>query len=134
MVLPDQKLVFVLCSTLIFYSHWRFSRPKGQQIYSKCEHCKFQNPQVYIQGWMCLNPECAGFWKMRNGGPPGDVLDYTADFLELSPTDSLPDNLPEIFPKPPPIGAWDGITTAYTFSKGWHCLRCGRLSSRRVLL
>jgi hypothetical protein len=103
-----------------------------QGIYSKCERCKVQIPQVYKQGWMCLTPECAAFWTKKHGGPPGDVLDYTPNFLELKPKQSLPANLPKLLPKPPPTEAWDDITTAYAFSKGWLCLRCGRLSSRRV--
>lgn len=79
---------------------------------------------------MCLTPECAAFWTMKHGKPPGDVLDYTANFLKLKPAQSLPANLPELFPKPPPTEAWDDVTTAYAFSKGWHCRQCGRLSSR----
>ena len=89
-----------------------------------------QVPLVYEQGWMCLTPECPAFWTMRDGEPPGNLLKYAAEFLELQPKQSLPVNLPELFPKPPPTEAWDDVTTAYAFSKGWHCRRCGRLSSR----
>jgi len=101
-----------------------------QEIHSKCQRCRVQVLQVYDQGWMCLTPECAAFWTLEHGGPPRGVLDYTSNFLELKPTQALPSNLPELFLKPPPTEAWDHITTAYAFTKGWHCRQCGRLSSR----
>jgi hypothetical protein len=129
----DQMLVHVVYSIFGLYSCTSSLRPIAPQgIYSKCGHCKTQIPQVYKQGWMCLTPECVAFWTMKHGGPPGGVLDYAANFLELIPIQSLPTNLPELFPKPPPTEAWDHITTAYAFSKGWHCPQCGRLSSRQV--
>lgn len=30
-----------------------------------CQECQEQSPQVYEQGWMCLRPQCANFWKVQ---------------------------------------------------------------------
>lgn len=89
-----------------------------------------QTPQVYSQGWVCLTPECPEFWKMKNGNYAEYQLSYNADFLNLEPPDRFPVDLVDIFPAPPPAKVPDDITTTYTFTRGLHCRRCGRLSCR----
>ncbi|CAL1707262.1 unnamed protein product [Somion occarium] len=93
-----------------------------------CLSCHKPSPQVYGEGWMCLQPSCRAFWEL-NGGTPPNVLAYFEDFLRLQ---SFPSKeLEDIRPPPPIQGApEDGITTSFLFTKGWHCKQCGRLSSR----
>ncbi|KAF8844298.1 hypothetical protein BDN67DRAFT_963043 [Paxillus ammoniavirescens] len=91
----------------------------------QCEHCHEESPTIYMQGWMCLNPRCDVFWSI-NGKEP-QQLDYCESFLKLVPQKF--GNLPNIMPARA-VQRPGQITTSYTFSKGWHCTKCGRLSCR----
>ncbi|KAG1776986.1 hypothetical protein EV702DRAFT_1104717 [Suillus placidus] len=90
-----------------------------------CSKCSQKSPVVYSQGWMCLNPSCTSFWSL--GGRELEQLDYDTAFLR--PIAMLFTSLPELRPAKL-IETMDSITTSYAFSKGWHCEKCGRLSSR----
>ncbi|KAG1812407.1 uncharacterized protein BJ212DRAFT_1276580 [Suillus subaureus] len=90
-----------------------------------CNKCSQKSPIVYSQGWMCLNPSCTSFWSL--GGRELEQLDYDTAFLR--PIAMVFTNLPELRPAKL-IEPMDSITTSYAFSKGWHCEKCGRLSSR----
>jgi len=79
---------------------------------------------------VCLTAECPEFWKTKNGNYAEYQLSYNADFLHLEPPDRFPVDLVDIFPAPPPTKVPDDITTTYTFTRGLHCGRCGRLSCR----
>ena len=72
-----------------------------------------------------MEPSCSSFWSL--GGREPLQLDYDTAFLRpiAREFDSLPDLLPR-----KPGQAVDSITTSHTFSRGWHCGKCGRLSSR----
>ncbi|KZP05944.1 hypothetical protein FIBSPDRAFT_765177 [Athelia psychrophila] len=107
-------------------------RKRNSGTLVKCEQCKIQTPQVYQQGWMCLSAKCEAFWKMTDGSCPPLQLDYAPSFLELAPPDGFPQSLPPICPATPQESGSDEITTSFAFTKGWHCTRCGRLSSRYV--
>lgn len=78
---------------------------------------------------MCVNPVCAEFWKIRDKDATLLDLKYTESFLELQPTPSLAGLDQDLRPRLPKAPS-DGITTTYAFTKGWHCRRCGRLSTR----
>ncbi|KAG0708360.1 hypothetical protein DFH29DRAFT_892124 [Suillus ampliporus] len=90
-----------------------------------CSICSQKSPVVYSQGWMCLNPSCSSFWSL--GGREPEQLDYDTTFLR--PVAASFSNLPELRPAKL-VETMDFITTSYPFSKGWHCDKCGRLSSR----
>ncbi|OAL66444.1 hypothetical protein A7C99_1830 [Trichophyton rubrum] len=45
-----------------------------------CLSCSIGTAQVFAQGWMCLNPLCAEFWKME-GSPPPSQLTFAPEFL-----------------------------------------------------
>ncbi|KAG1746118.1 hypothetical protein EDB19DRAFT_1690476 [Suillus lakei] len=90
-----------------------------------CNKCCQKSPVIYSQGWMCLNPSCTSFWSL--GGQELEQLDYDSTFLR--PIAMAFSNLPELRPAKL-IETIDSITTSYAFSKGWHCEKCGRLSSR----
>ncbi|KAH7888686.1 hypothetical protein F5I97DRAFT_1925224 [Phlebopus sp. FC_14] len=65
------------------------------------------------------------FWNISGEEP--QQLDYHQEFLKLVPNKF--ENLPSLLP-PKTVPSPDLVTTTYPFSKGWHCERCGRLSSR----
>lgn len=90
-----------------------------------CTQCSQKSPLIYSQGWMCLNPSCTSFWSL--GGRELEQLDYDPAFLR--PIATVFSSLPELRPAKL-IETMDSITTSYAFSKGWHCEKCGRLSSR----
>ncbi|KAF9227346.1 hypothetical protein BS17DRAFT_775348 [Gyrodon lividus] len=102
----------------------RLSDPE-QDPSVQCGHCREKSPTVYMQGWMCLNPHCNVFWSI-NGKEPQE-LGYCEEFLKLVPQKFR--NLPNIMPARA-VQTPDRITTTYSFSKGWHCTNCGRLSCR----
>jgi hypothetical protein len=90
-----------------------------------CKKCSQESPVVYSQGWMCLNPSCTSFWSI--GGRELEQLDYDTTFLR--PISMVFTDLPELRPAKL-METMDSITTSYAFSRGWHCEKCGRLSSR----
>lgn len=45
-----------------------------------CLSCSIGTAQVFAQGWMCLNPQCAEFWKMEGSLPPSQ-LTFAPEFL-----------------------------------------------------
>ncbi|KAH8702437.1 2OG-Fe(II) oxygenase superfamily-domain-containing protein [Talaromyces proteolyticus] len=45
-----------------------------------CGTCYLFSKQIYDQSWMCLQPECSAFWKLKNGESP-QLLRYDASFL-----------------------------------------------------
>ncbi|OAX39114.1 hypothetical protein K503DRAFT_690307 [Rhizopogon vinicolor AM-OR11-026] len=90
-----------------------------------CDVCSKKSPVIYSQGWMCLNPSCSSFWSLRGREP--DQLDYDAVFIR--PVAAEFRGLPDLRPGKP-VQTIDHITTSYAFSKGWHCEKCGRLSTR----
>ncbi|KAK0645301.1 hypothetical protein DIS24_g8063 [Lasiodiplodia hormozganensis] len=38
-----------------------------------CTHCQIESQQVYLQGWMCLQPTCPQFWKLESGNEPQEA-------------------------------------------------------------
>ena len=97
-----------------------------------CEHCKLPSPQVYNAGWMCLKPKCFAFWSFKGMCELPACLNYAASFLQpvRVETDQI---LEDLQPGPPVSGiSQDGVTTSRHFCKGFHCVKCGRLSSRWV--
>lgn len=99
----------------------------GGPVSRACPVCKNSSPMVYAEGWMCLHRKCSVFWRNAQGHPP-NRLTYAKSFLQ--PVPFAPEALQDLRPSLPAKVAEDGITTTSMFSKGWHCLRCGRLSCR----
>lgn len=95
---------------------------------AQCSTCKKRSPRVYEQGWMCLQPECTAFWTLPDGTLASGDLTYDESFLAVS-FRCEHDALEDIAPRPPEKPA-DGVVTSRRFSRGWHCKKCGRLSSR----
>ena len=91
----------------------------------ECESCQEQSPFIYKQGWMCLNPLCDVFWTINDEEPK--QLDYREEFLNLLPQKF--ERLPNITPARV-VETQGGVTTTFAFTKGWHCIKCGRLTCR----
>ncbi|KAF2107779.1 hypothetical protein BDV96DRAFT_505799, partial [Lophiotrema nucula] len=53
-------------------------------ITQECSSCKVESQQVYLNGWMCLQPTCDEFWKLPDcdAEPPEDRLLYDPRFLK----------------------------------------------------
>ncbi|KAI8993885.1 hypothetical protein BD414DRAFT_480733 [Trametes punicea] len=93
-----------------------------------CPSCLKASPFVYEHVGMCLQPDCPTFWTLNGGKPPED-LRYHPTFLN-APFQCDHETMEDISPLPPATGALDGVITSRRFCKGWHCRKCGRLSSR----
>jgi ribosomal protein L37E len=103
---------------------------KPLDLYYNCRRCGMKSPHVYVQGWTCLNPVCSEFWNV--GSKDSALLDlkYNERFLELQPISSPVGLDQDLRPRLPTQNPTDGINTTYTFTRGWHCRNCGRLSTR----
>lgn len=84
----------------------------------ECQQCLQKSPLVYKQIGMCLNPTCVKFWTADGEEP--QKFEYREEFLKLLPHTfgNLPRVRPTIAGRP--------IHRCH----GWHCDKCGRLSSR----
>ncbi|KAJ9666170.1 hypothetical protein H2201_003603 [Coniosporium apollinis] len=100
-----------------------------------CPACKIDSPQVYIQGWMCLEPTCARFWKLKSGAEPNEPsLAYDPRFVKqktIWPHSSAPYSLK------PDLMQLDaapllGQNVSWEAWKGLACPQCGRCSSREA--
>jgi hypothetical protein len=119
---PNDECVNTFLSFSNILSPFRSSAPNTTIA---CKVCSEKTPVVYSQGWLCLNPSCSSFWSL--GGREPDQLDYDTAFLR--PVAAEFRGLPDLRPGKL-VQTIDSITTSYAFSKGWHCEKCGRLSSR----
>ena len=95
-----------------------------------CRICHMDSPHVYTWAWLCLHPDCSGFWKDIKGDIAPDNLEYDLDFLKLMTSLSVPPDFGKLKPDPPPRLSTDGTVTSYAFTRGFHCNSCGRLSCR----
>ncbi|KAF1836355.1 hypothetical protein BDW02DRAFT_646175 [Decorospora gaudefroyi] len=108
-----------------------------------CDTCRVQSLQVYLQGWMCLQPTCTSFWKISRPTPgPGRSMSlqepkeaslmYDPRFLKQKtpwPNDEhdypLISNTAELSGHSIP-----GEDTSVAFWSGMVCPKCGRCISR----
>jgi hypothetical protein len=66
---------------------------------------------------------------MENDCDLPEDLEYTENFLKLQPMPALATGGGKLQPTFPVMPA-NNVTTNYAFTRGWHCSKCGRLSSR----
>ncbi|KAI9828288.1 MAG: hypothetical protein M1819_006626 [Sarea resinae] len=100
-------------------------------VENECYLCHQSCPQVYNQGWMCLNHKCKAFWKMDGWATPGE-LSYDLRFLKqrrTNPTMATCYQLqPSIFHEDPQVEFGHNVSRAAW--KGFVCPQCGRCNSR----
>lgn len=102
-----------------------------------CETCSTASPRVFHHHWTCLVPECPMFWKQTEGPCAGHFivsdLSYHSQFLQLPPSTPLPfgfqDVVKSLLKRNHTV---PGTLRNYHFTRGFHCSKCGRLSSRYV--
>ncbi|KAL1956755.1 hypothetical protein VTO42DRAFT_6808 [Malbranchea cinnamomea] len=117
---------------------------KSPVFENACSSCGTPSPQVYAQGWMCLEGDCKQFWLM-NGSYPSDELTYNPQFLSMRsrhpqnirPPHSLAPDLLTKFGKNDPLKttsrcAWRGVVCplckrciSRIYWEGWVCETAG---------
>ncbi|KAJ5786325.1 uncharacterized protein N7503_011537 [Penicillium pulvis] len=55
-------------------------RPLIRSEVGRCIYCNTESPRVFQQGWMCLQKDCAHFWKIGIFDPPAN-LNYHSSWL-----------------------------------------------------
>ena len=122
---PEASVVASKSSNVPFFEHlasWRID-------WQTCTSCRKASPTVYKQGWMCLKSGCGAFYQLSDGSAPPKQLVYSEAFL--APVAFHEERMEQLSPSLPGLNLpTDGITTSRHFTKGWHCQKCGRLSSR----
>lgn len=98
-----------------------------------CQICFNSHDQIYLVGWMCVNPSCEQFWKLPSGkDAPYGSLDYNPAFL-LTRTEWAMETEP--FSVRPPVlsvGHAVGDNLTHINTRGMCCPKCGRCNSRRL--
>jgi hypothetical protein len=96
-----------------------------------CTACSKSCPQVYLIDWLCINPDCAAFWKMSNGqDAPYGALDYHPAFLQQRTTWEREDPPFSLNPGVPQVDQHFGGSLAYVSTRGVVCPDCGRCNMR----
>ncbi|KAK4502143.1 hypothetical protein PRZ48_005566 [Zasmidium cellare] len=104
----------------------------GPLLRKECGHCHKQCPQVYLLGWMCLNPGCDQFWHHNGRDAPYGALHWNPAFL-LDRTPWAVGEEPYGLRLPvPDVGNFIGDNLTEINSHGICCPACGRCSSRRL--
>ncbi|KIY61732.1 hypothetical protein CYLTODRAFT_362443 [Cylindrobasidium torrendii FP15055 ss-10] len=127
--------------TSTFILHNKTRRKKNpttisQTLSKTCSECKCAAPQVYSHAWVCLNKACSMFFKVgTTTAPPLSALTYNPAFLALSKEPVVLGTDISLEPGPPVLKN-DTIDLVFgteaAFTRGWHCTKCGRMSSRSV--
>ncbi|KAF2764227.1 hypothetical protein EJ03DRAFT_332041 [Teratosphaeria nubilosa] len=95
-----------------------------------CLDCNQESARIYLEGWFCLNSECASFWKLSDESAPTGPMNYDPAFLlhrtnwetEIEPYDV---RIP-----PPDLGKTIGSHLSYINTRGIVCPKCGRCNPR----
>jgi hypothetical protein len=114
----------------------------GSPVENTCDCCSETSPQIYLNGWMCLLPNCSAFWNIVDDSnidshklssePDEESLIYDPRFLKQK-TPWLNDNteyplsfgIPEVS-----AYAVTGENTSQAFWSGIVCPDCGKCNSR----
>lgn len=93
--------------------------------------CGKQHPQIYLEGWMCLDLDCDKFWQLEDGREaphgamtyhPAFLLDRTSWDVEQAPFD--------VRHPVPDVGKLIGDELTYINTRGVSCPKCGRCNQR----
>lgn len=111
----------------------------GPLVSKSCEYCEKSFPQIYLQGWWCLNPACDAFWEIDGDPAPcaKGELDYDPAFLlhrheQWKTKDQEREPVPtDIRPAIPKSGELIGDNLYHINTRGICCPQCGRCNSRR---
>ncbi|KAK1145701.1 hypothetical protein N8T08_003937 [Aspergillus melleus] len=104
------------------------TEPKKDQ----CSSCRDISPQVYSQGWMCLNQDCKQFWTLNRKKAPRK-LDFDAGYLNFRtpPTSNANSHYPLVQSFSSFLEGYSGDDTYSRSSwKGVVCPSCSKCVSR----
>jgi predicted RNA-binding Zn-ribbon protein involved in translation (DUF1610 family) len=148
----DSKIVRYRFEKLNSKDSWW--RPKGVQdvvelgslpppVEKSCKTCGVKSLQVYLDGWMCLQPACASFWKIiaPTPGPgcgtisyePNEAhLTYDPRFLKQKTPWYNDDHDYPLLSNTAELSGHSipGENTSVAFWSGMVCPKCGRCISR----
>jgi hypothetical protein len=93
-----------------------------------CNICSKSWPQIYEQGWFCLDHKCPAWWKLRGETPPVHLTYNPAYLAERKPWKST--NPPMSLQPSEEVERTRPDNTSYAAWKGTHCPDCGRCSLR----
>lgn len=110
-------------------------------VSKSCDTCAQESPQIYLNGWMCLQPACSLFWLIPPAGglqgltpfePDEASLTYDPRFLKVytawpNDTHSYPLTSNDALIS---THAVPGEDTSETFTRGVVCPSCGRCNPR----
>ncbi|KAL5116983.1 hypothetical protein ACEQ8H_005069 [Pleosporales sp. CAS-2024a] len=115
----------------------------GRPVEETCASCGVSSMQIYLNGWMCLQPNCSAFWHVIEGSslgshrllkePDEGSLIYDPRFLKQKtpwPNDNQVYSLKFDGPNMTEDIVIPGEDTAQSFSSGIVCPDCGKCNSR----
>ncbi len=107
-------------------------RSGAKAVRQACMHCNKSNPQVFENGWMCLNDACNQFWKLNGHEAPADLA-YNPLFVKERT--SWPSHIKPPYPLRPDLLVADNksdvnLAVSLASWKGMACPKCGRCNSR----
>jgi alkylated DNA repair dioxygenase AlkB len=114
----------------------------GNPVEETCSCCGVESLQIYLNGWMCLQPTCAAFWRVFNDPSPGSSafsyepeeasLVYDPRFLKQKTPWPNDDHEYPLATNSPELSAYSipGENTSQAFWSGMVCPDCGRCNSR----
>ncbi|KAF2822940.1 hypothetical protein CC86DRAFT_448052 [Ophiobolus disseminans] len=108
----------------------------GLPVEKTCDACTEKSPQIYLNGWMCLKPNCTTFWHILDESVPYEPneasLMYDPRFLkQKTPWPNDDSEYPLAFNSAELSGySIPGEDTSQAFWSGMVCPQCGRCNSR----
>jgi hypothetical protein len=100
----------------------------------KCPKCQDEHPQVYLNGYICLNAECSAFWKLSDEAEPVESqLRYDPRFLKQYTPWPHSDGMYPLKPESWALsekGSWFGKDFSWEATRAIVCPSCGRCGSR----
>ena len=99
-----------------------------------CLVCHQERPQIFAEGWICLNRHCSSFWIL-DGREIAHGLKLTYNPVFLAERTIFDGFLPPFLSVPKPIQATGQHDRLFSVTRqcwrGVVCTRCGRCNSRR---
>ncbi|RDW93718.1 uncharacterized protein DSM5745_01040 [Aspergillus mulundensis] len=100
------------------------TRAYTEAVTLQCAACSLPSKQVYMEGWMCLNPRCQEFW-MLSGSQPPVTMTFHDKFLEARTRHEPPIEFPPLVPNLPEKPDSSSSRASWRFGIVCpHCRKC----------